>query len=72
MANVFIGINRGQPDMLSDSSSGGVIEGAATNSTDFEFRIDDTKGSTRLDCYKALEAIMRYIMDGRTSTIPGV
>lgn len=60
MANIFIGTNRGQPEM----SAASITEGASTGATDFELRVDTGKGSSRLDILRALRAIERYIEAG--------
>ncbi len=57
MAQWYLGINRGQTE-----NPGNVARGTSTNSTDFEVRIDTTKGSTREDVIKALRAIEMYML----------
>ncbi len=62
MASIFIGYNRG-----ASLDPGNATEGASTGSTDVELRIDTGKGLTRQDVALIVEAIERYLNDGRTA-----
>lgn len=62
MASIFIGFNRG-----ADLSPDKVTEGASTGATDVELRIDTGKGLTRQEVTVIMEAIERYLNDGRTA-----
>ena len=64
MASIFIGVNRGVVDKGPDA----LTEGAATGGTDVELRFDTSKGLTRLEIIQAMEAIERYLEDGRVAT----
>lgn len=59
MASVFYGINRGQ----SDAQPYVVVEGASTNATDIELRIDTGKGLTKREVDTLTGNIIRYILD---------
>lgn len=66
MASIFIGLNRGQGDM--GSTVGGFIaEGSSTQATDVELRIDTGKGLTRKEVDVITSALIRYLLDGRTT-----
>lgn len=69
MASIFIGLNRGQNTMGSDVG-GDVAEGASTQATDVELRIDTGKSLTRMDVTNLTEALLRYLQDGRTAVFP--
>lgn len=56
MADLFVGFNRG----VEGFKPSDFTTGSSTGSTDIELRLDDTKGFTRLDVLKALEAFRRY------------
>lgn len=62
MADIFIGYNRG-----ADLSPDKATEGSSTGSTDVELRIDTGKGLTRQEVTDIVEAITRYLNDGRTA-----
>lgn len=71
MASIYLGLNVG-----GDYSPDKVQEGSSTNSTDVEVRIDyPTASGTnaiypyRSDVDQILEAISRYLLDGRSATI---
>jgi hypothetical protein len=64
MADVYIGVNRGQLDSLSS-----ITEGATTGSTDIEVHVVGAKGTTREDLIKALNLFRRYILDGTTKVL---
>jgi hypothetical protein len=57
LASNFIGINRGET-----IGQDGIDVGAATQSTDFELRIDTGKGSTKEDVLLAMDQIRQYII----------
>ncbi len=60
MASEYFGINRG----VSTTNPGNFTVGASTGSTDFEFRVDTGKGSTKLDAVLALQGIIDFILTG--------
>lgn len=62
MASIYIGYNRG-----ADLSPDQATEGASTGSMDVELRIDTGKGLNRGEIILILEAIERYIADGRVA-----
>lgn len=62
MASIFIGYNRG-----ADQSPDQATEGSSTGSTDIELRVDTGKGWTRSEVQEYIEAIKRYLLDGRTA-----
>jgi len=57
MANLYIGLNRGQQGFTASDFT----IGAASGSTDVEVRIDDTKSLDREDVKFILEAIVNMI-----------
>lgn len=66
MADTYFGLNLGDAEI--DSS---VQVGSSSNSTDIEVRVThDTPTPTRLECYRALEAIRDYIVSGLNVTWP--
>ena len=67
MASQYYGFNRG-----TDLSPNAITTGTSTGSTDVEVRIDLTKGITRQDAYLILEAVIRYIEDGRSTEIASI
>lgn len=67
MASQYFGYNRG-----TDLSPNAITTGTSTGSTDVEVRIDLTKGITRQDAYLILEAVIRYIEDGRSTEIASI
>ncbi len=62
MASIYIGYNFG-----ADLSPDQATEGSSTGSTDVELRIDTGKITNRLDAVLITEAIIRYLVDGRTT-----
>lgn len=68
MADIYIGYNFG-----ADLSPDQATEGASTGSTDVELRISTTNlataKATRLDVLLIMEAIERYLSDGRTNVL---
>lgn len=68
MASVFIGTNFGK-----DYSPDNLSEGSSTNTVDVEIQINTTNmasaKATRLDVIQIMEAIIRYIEDGRTTVL---
>lgn len=71
MASIFIGVNRGVIETGPDAnSSGGIIEGASTGSTDVEIRIDTGKSLTRNEVDVILDKLKQYLLDGRTAVFP--
>lgn len=71
MADIFIGANRGVIFTGPDAqTSGGVIEGSSTGSTDIEIRIDTGKGTTRQDANLIIARLLEYLNDGRTAVFP--
>ena len=67
MASQYYGYNRG-----TNLSPNAITTGTSTGSTDVEVRIDLTKGITRQDAYLILEAVIRYIEDGRSTEIASI
>ncbi len=65
MTNTYIGLNRG-----ADQSPDQVAEGSSTQSTDVELRIDNSKSLTRLEIILIVQALERYIEDGRVTVLP--
>lgn len=63
MASIYLGLNLGDETMSPDK----VQEGASTNSTDVELRIDTGKSMSRLDVTNLTEAILRALQDGRST-----
>lgn len=57
MANLYIGLNRGQEGFRPSDFT----VGSSTGSTDVELRIDDSKSLTRKDVANMLCAFARYI-----------
>lgn len=70
MASIFIGANRGVPDLGPDVQSGGIQEGASTQSTDVELRIDTGKSLTRAEVKIITTRLLEYLEDGRTAVFP--
>ena len=66
MASIYAGLNRGSQDMDPDTVNKNV--GTSTASVDVEVRMDETKGLTRVDIVRILEAVMRWVNDGRLDT----
>lgn len=68
MASRFIGINRGQSEFS-------VVEGASTNSTDIELRVDTGKNLTKNEVRMAMIMIENYLLKNTTippSNVPAV
>lgn len=57
MADLYIGLNRGQEGFTASDFT----VGSSSGSTDMELRIDDSKSLTRLDIVKFLEAVERMV-----------
>ena len=57
MASNFIGINRGKTE-----NPGNISASTATQSVDFELRVDTGKSSTKEDIIKALEVFKQYVL----------
>lgn len=71
MASIYIGANRGVIATGPDAqTSGGIIEGSSTGSTDVELRIDTGKGTTRQEVRDIVARLLEYLMDGRTAVFP--
>jgi len=69
MTQYFLSLNRGQVDMGPDQ----VVEGtssAGPTTVDFELRISSLNSPTSLDIVTAVEALLRYVQDGRFTTLP--
>ena len=68
MASVSYGLNRGasnQPDEIT-------VGTLAVSTSDAEFRWDATKGFTRNDLIRILEAFVRRLEDGRNTDVANV
>lgn len=59
MANIFIGLNRGQNEF-------DIAEGASTNSVDIELNIDDTNSPTKEDILLAIEKLKNHVIKSQT------
>lgn len=70
MASIYIGANRGEPDLGPDVQTGGIQEGSSTNSTDVEIRIDTGKSLTRHEVKIICTRLLEYLEDGRTAVFP--
>lgn len=68
MASVSFGLNRGA-DQSPDQITVGTV---AASGNDVVVSIDQTKNITREEAFLILEAISRYILDGRNASLPGV
>jgi hypothetical protein len=68
MASVSFGLNRGA-DQSPDQITVGTV---AASGNDVVVSIDQTKNLTRLEVVLILQAIERYLEDGRNASIPGV
>lgn len=67
MTNYYFAYNRGLVDLGPDQ----VTEGTSSSaSSDFELRVLSTNNPTVLDIVQALEAIARYLEDGRFTATP--
>lgn len=66
MSSEYIGFN-----VDADYSPDQATVGTSTGSTDVELRIDLTKVTSRMQALLIIEAITRYIEDGRTSFMGG-
>ena len=67
MASQYFGFNRG-----TDLSPDAITTGTSSGSTDVELRVDLTKSLTKEDILLITEAIIRMIIDQRTTTIGNV
>jgi hypothetical protein len=68
MTSLYLGLNRG----ALDAQQGVITVGSSTNSTDMEFRWDNTKSLTRKDLVMTLRAIEQYIKDNAVGGSAGV
>lgn len=67
MASQYFGYNRG-----TDLSPNAITTDTSSGSTDVELRIDLTKSITRQDAKLIVDAIMRYIEDGRSTEMASI
>lgn len=58
MADRFFGLNRGQTEFQA-------AEGAATQATDIEVRVDLTKNLTKSEVLQKLEELSNHILKGK-------
>lgn len=63
MASNYLGINRGKTE-----NPGNVTASTASQSVDFELRVDTGKSSTKEDVIKAMEVFKQYIL---SNGLPG-
>jgi len=63
MASIYIGLNRGAPNLQPEN----LAVGTSTNSTDMELRYDETKALTREDVMNFLDTARVYLLAGNIS-----
>lgn len=59
MANLYLGLNRGQ-------TAKDVVSGSSTNSTDIELRIDDSKSLKKSEIIQKVEEILDVLLTSKT------
>jgi len=59
MANLYLGINRGQ-------SQKDVVTGSSTNSTDIELRIDDSKSLKKSEVIQKVKDLLNVLLTKTT------